>query len=179
MLRDIPYFGLCLGMQIMVIEASRSLLGYSGSNSTEFDETTAFPVIDLMPEQHKSLHKGGSMRLGLYDCEILEETRTKEIYKTNLISERHRHRYEVNNKYVNELSKIGLVASGLNPKSGLVEIMEYKDRRFMIGVQFHPEYLSTTLNPHPLFVEFVRSALDQNKLNVNKNQFVENNKISD
>jgi len=176
---DIPYFGLCLGMQIMVIEASRSLLGYSGSNSTEFDETTAFPVIDLMPEQHKSLHKGGSMRLGLYDCEILEETRTKEIYKTNLISERHRHRYEVNNKYVNELSKIGLVASGLNPKSGLVEIMEYKDHRFMIGVQFHPEFLSTPLNPHPLFVEFVRSALDQNKLNVNKNQFVENNKISD
>ena len=121
--KDIPYFGLCLGMQIMVIEASRNLLGYSESNSTEFDETTAFPVIDLMPEQHKSLHKGGSMRLGLYDCEILEETRTKEIYKTNLISERHRHRYEVNNKYVNELSKIGLVASGLNPKSGLVEIM--------------------------------------------------------
>ena len=177
--KDIPYFGLCLGMQIMVIEASRNLLGYSGSNSTEFDETTAFPVIDLMPEQHKSLHKGGSMRLGLYDCEILEETRTKEIYKTNLISERHRHRYEVNNKYVNELSKIGLVASGLNPKSGLVEIMEYKDHKFMIGVQFHPEFLSTPLNPHPLFVEFVRSALDQNNLKINKNQFAENNKILD
>ena len=177
--KDIPYFGLCLGMQIMVIEASRNLLGYSGSNSTEFDETTAFPVIDLMPEQHKSLHKGGSMRLGLYDCEILEETRTKEIYKTNLISERHRHRYEVNNKYVNELSKIGLVASGLNPKSGLVEIMEYKDHKFMIGVQFHPEFLSTPLNPHPLFVEFVRSALDQNNLKINRNQFTENNKILD
>lgn len=177
--KDIPYFGLCLGMQIMVIEASRNLLGYSGSNSTEFDETTAFPVIDLMPEQHKSLHKGGSMRLGLYDCEILEETRTKEIYKTNLISERHRHRYEVNNKYVNELSKIGLVASGLNPKSGLVEIMEYKDHKFMIGVQFHPEFLSTPLNPHPLFVEFVRSALDQNNLKINRNQFAENNKILD
>tara|TARA_B100000700_G_scaffold230954_1_gene255537 strand:- start:33 stop:1682 length:1650 start_codon:yes stop_codon:yes gene_type:complete len=176
---DIPYFGLCLGMQIMVIEASRNLLGYLGSNSTEFDETTSFPVIDLMPEQHKSLHKGGSMRLGLYDCEILEETRTKEIYKTNLISERHRHRYEVNNKYVNELSKIGLVASGLNPKSGLVEIMEYKDHKFMIGVQFHPEFLSTPLNPHPLFVEFVRSALDQDNLNTNKNQFAENNKILD
>ena len=176
---DIPYFGLCLGMQIMVIEASRNLLRYSGSNSTEFDETTAFPVIDLMPEQHKSLHKGGSMRLGLYDCEILEETRTKEIYKTNLISERHRHRYEVNNKYVNELSKIGLVASGLNPKSGLVEIMEYKDHKFMIGVQFHPEFLSTPLNPHPLFVEFVRSALDQNNLKINRNQFAENNKILD
>tara|TARA_Y100001936_G_scaffold180984_1_gene178014 strand:- start:452 stop:2101 length:1650 start_codon:yes stop_codon:yes gene_type:complete len=177
--KDIPYFGLCLGMQIMVIEASRNLLRYSGSNSTEFDETTAFPVIDLMPEQHKSLHKGGSMRLGLYDCEILEETRTKEIYKTNLISERHRHRYEVNNKYVNELSKIGLVASGLNPKSGLVEIMEYKDHKFMIGVQFHPEFLSTPLNPHPLFVEFVRSALDQNNLKINRNQFAENNKILD
>jgi CTP synthase len=165
-------------MQVMVIEAARNLLGYSESNSTEFDETTPYPVIDLMPEQLKSLHKGGSMRLGLYDCNILDGTKTKEIYKSSLISERHRHRYEVNNKFVNEFEKLGLVTSGTNPESDLVEIMEYIDHKFMIGVQFHPEFLSTPLNPHPLFVEFVRTAMNSDQPALDSN-VVKNSKILD
>jgi len=164
----IPYFGLCLGLQIMVIEAARNLLGYEDSNSTEFDETTPFPVIDLMPEQLKSLHKGGSMRLGLYECKIIDSTYTKKIYKLTNIKERHRHRYEVNNKYVKELANVGLIASGVHTEGDLVEIMEYNDHPFMIGVQFHPEFLSTPLSPHPLFVEFVKSALNNKDIRSNK-----------
>ena len=164
----IPYFGLCLGLQIMVIEAARNLLGYEDSNSTEFDETTSFPVIDLMPEQLKSLHKGGSMRLGLYECKILDSTYTKKIYKSTNIKERHRHRYEVNNKYVKELANVGLISSGVHTEGDLVEIMEYNDHPFMIGVQFHPEFLSTPLSPHPLFVEFVKSALNNKDIRSNK-----------
>lgn len=164
----IPYFGLCLGLQIMVIEAARNLLGYEDSNSTEFDETTSFPVIDLMPEQLKSLHKGGSMRLGLYECKIVDSTYTKKIYKSTNIKERHRHRYEVNNKYVKELANVGLIPSGIHTEGDLVEIMEYNDHPFMIGVQFHPEFLSTPLSPHPLFVEFVKSALNNKDIRSNK-----------
>ena len=164
----IPYFGLCLGLQIMVIEAARNLLGYEDSNSTEFDETTPFPVIDLMPEQLKSLHKGGSMRLGLYECKIIDSTYTKKIYKSTNIKERHRHRYEVNNKYVKELANVGLIPSGVHTEGDLVEIMEYNDHPFMIGVQFHPEFLSTPLSPHPLFVEFVKSALNNKDTRSNK-----------
>jgi|TARA_B100000959_G_C14997441_1_gene630985 CTP synthase len=164
----IPYFGLCLGMQIMVIEAARNLLGYEDSNSTEFDETTPFPVIDLMPEQLKSLHKGGSMRLGLYECNLADSTYTKKIYKQNKIKERHRHRYEVNNKYVEELKNVKLIPSGIHPEGDLVEIMEYSNHPFMIGVQFHPEFLSTPLNPHPLFVEFVKAALNDKHSKANK-----------
>ena len=164
----IPYFGLCLGLQIMVIEAARNLLGYEDSNSTEFDETTPFPVIDLMPEQLKSLHKGGSMRLGLYECKIIDSTYTKKIYKSTNIKERHRHRYEVNNKYVKELANVGLIPSGVHTEGDLVEIMEYNDHPFMIGVQFHPEFLSTPLSPHPLFVEFVKSALNNKDIRSNK-----------
>ena len=164
----IPYFGLCLGLQIMVIEAARNLLGYEDSNSTEFDETTPFPVIDLMPEQLKSLHKGGSMRLGLYECKIIDSTYTKKIYKSTNVKERHRHRYEVNNKYVKELANVGLIASGVHTEGDLVEIMEYNDHPFMIGVQFHPEFLSTPLSPHPLFVEFVKSALNNKDIRSNK-----------
>tara|TARA_B100001167_G_scaffold11492_1_gene6209 strand:- start:3039 stop:4685 length:1647 start_codon:yes stop_codon:yes gene_type:complete len=164
----IPYFGLCLGLQIMVIEAARNLLGYEDSNSTEFDETTPFPVIDLMPEQLKSLHKGGSMRLGLYECKIIDSTYTKKIYKSTNVKERHRHRYEVNNKYVKELANVGLISSGVHTEGDLVEIMEYNDHPFMIGVQFHPEFLSTPLSPHPLFVEFVKSALNNKDIRSNK-----------
>ena len=164
----IPYFGLCLGLQIMVIEAARNLLGYEDSNSTEFDETTSFPVIDLMPEQLKSLHKGASMRLGLYECKIIDSTYTKKIYKSTNIKERHRHRYEVNNKYVKELANVGLIPSGIHTEGDLVEILEYNDHPFMIGVQFHPEFLSTPLSPHPLFVEFVKSALNNKDIRSNK-----------
>ena len=164
---NIPYLGLCLGMQIMVIEASRNLLGYQDANSSEFDESTRYPVIDLMPEQLKSLHKGGSMRLGLYDCKLVDDTKSKAIYQSDIISERHRHRYEVNNKFVGELEKVGLLTSGINPESELVEIMEYINHSFMIGVQFHPEFLSTPLNPHPLFVQFVKSGLEE--INIKSN----------
>lgn len=164
---NIPYLGLCLGMQIMVIEASRNLLGYQDANSSEFDESTPYPVIDLMPEQLKSLHKGGSMRLGLYDCKLVDDTKSKSIYQSDIISERHRHRYEVNNKFVGELEKVGLLTSGINPESELVEIMEYINHSFMIGVQFHPEFLSTPLNPHPLFVQFVKSGLEE--INIKSN----------
>lgn len=164
---NIPYLGLCLGMQIMVIEASRNLLGYQDANSSEFDESTPYPVIDLMPEQLKSLHKGGSMRLGLYDCKLVDDTKSKSIYQSDIISERHRHRYEVNNKFVGELEKAGLLTSGINPESELVEIMEYINHSFMIGVQFHPEFLSTPLNPHPLFVQFVKSGLEE--INIKSN----------
>ena len=118
------------------------------------------------------------MRLGLYDCNILDGTKTKEIYKSSLISERHRHRYEVNNKFVNEFEKLGLVTSGTNPESDLVEIMEYIDHKFMIGVQFHPEFLSTPLNPHPLFVEFVRTAMNSDQSALDSN-VVKNSKILD
>ena len=163
----IPYFGLCLGMQIMVIEAARNLLGYDESNSTEFDETTPFPVIDLMPEQLKSLHKGGSMRLGLYECNLADSTYIKKIYKQSNIKERHRHRYEVNNKYVEELKNVGLIPSGIHPEGDLVEIMEYNNHPFMIGVQFHPEFLSTPLSPHPLVVQFVKSAMNNKNLQSN------------
>ena len=164
----IPYFGLCLGLQIMVIEAARNLLGYEDSNSTEFDETTSFPVIDLMPEQLKSLHKGGSMRLGLYDCKIADSTYAKKIYKSNNIKERHRHRYEVNIKYKEQFEKKGLIFSALSPDGMLPEIIELKNHPFMIGVQFHPEFLSTPLSPHPLFVEFVKSALNNKDIRSNK-----------
>ena len=174
----IPYFGLCLGLQIMVIEAARNLLGYEDSNSTEFDETTSFPVIDLMPEQLKSLHKGGSMRLGLYECKIVDSTYTKKIYKSNNIKERHRHRYEVNNKYVKELANVGLIPSGIHTEGDLVEIMEYNDHPFMIGVQFHPEFLSTPLSPHPLFVEFVKSALKNKNIRSNKINIEKESQIS-
>jgi CTP synthase len=164
---NIPYLGLCLGMQIMVIEAARNLLGYKDANSSEFDESTHYPVIDLMPEQLKSLHKGGSMRLGLYDCKLVDDTKSKMIYQSDIISERHRHRYEVNNKFVGELEKVGLLTSGINPESELVEIMEYNNHSFMIGVQFHPEFLSTPLNPHPLFVQFVKSGLEEINIKAN------------
>ena len=120
-----------------------------------------------MPEQLKSLHKGGSMRLGLYECNLADSTYIKKIYKQNNIKERHRHRYEVNNKYVEELKNVGLIPSGIHPEGDLVEIMEYNNHPFMIGVQFHPEFLSTPLSPHPLIVEFVKSAMNNKNLQSN------------
>lgn len=156
---DRPTLGICLGMQIMAIEFSRTELGHAGANSTEFAPSTANPVIDMMEEQKNQKFLGGTMRLGAYDCEILPETRAHEIYGKDRISERHRHRYEFNDKYLQAMEQKGMKASGRNPQTSLVEIVEIPENSFYLGTQFHPEYSSTVLHPHPLFMAFVESAM--------------------
>ena len=155
----IPYFGLCLGMQVMVIEASRNLLRKPEANSTEFEADTPDPVIDLMIEQRNIKNLGGTMRLGVYECVLLENTKVSEFYDVRSVFERHRHRFEFNNDYKVQLSEVGLIASGQSPDGLLVEIMEIEGHPFMIGTQFHPEFLSRPDSPHPLFREFVGSAI--------------------
>ena len=155
----IPYFGLCLGMQVMVIEASRNLLRKPEANSTEFEADTPDPVIDLMIEQRNIKNLGGTMRLGVYECVLLENTKASEFYDVRSVFERHRHRFEFNNDYKVQLSEVGLIASGQSPDGLLVEIMEIEGHPFMIGTQFHPEFLSRPDSPHPLFREFVGSAI--------------------
>jgi len=155
----IPYFGLCLGMQVMVIEASRNLLRKPEANSTEFEADTPDPVIDLMIEQRDIKNLGGTMRLGVYECVLLENTKVSEFYDVRSVFERHRHRFEFNNDYKVQLSEVGLIASGQSPDGLLVEIMEIEGHPFMIGTQFHPEFLSRPDSPHPLFREFVGSAI--------------------
>jgi CTP synthase len=159
----IPFFGICLGMQMAVIEYSRNILGYADANSTEMNEQTAHPVVNLMEEQKTITDKGGTMRLGAWKCSIEPNTLAYKIYEQSEISERHRHRYEFNNAYTEELQKAGLKASGVNPDTGLVEIVEIEDHPFFIGVQYHPEYKSTVANPHPLFVSFVAAAVKAHK----------------
>ena len=154
----VPYLGLCLGLQVMVIEAARTLLGKPTSNSTEFDPDTQDPVIDLMPDQRDITEMGGTMRLGLYPCQIVEDTWAERAYKQPLVYERHRHRFEVNNAYREELEAVGFWPTGLSPDGQLVEMMEMVDQPFMVGVQFHPEFLSRPDRPHPLFREFVDVA---------------------
>jgi CTP synthase len=153
----IPFFGICLGMQMAVIEFSRNVLGLKDSNSVEMDPKTSDPVISLMEDQKNILDMGGTMRLGAWDCE-LKSGKILEIYKKPLISERHRHRYEFNNVYLERLAAAGLKSTGINPKSGLVEVIEIEDHPWFIGVQYHPEYKSTVATPHPLFVSFVAAA---------------------
>jgi CTP synthase len=153
-----PFFGICLGMQMAVIEFARNVLGWQNAHSTEMDANTQTPVIALMDEQKKIKKKGGTMRLGAYACEIANNTLANAIYGSNLISERHRHRWEFNNNYLQEFENAGLIASGRNPDNKLVEIVELKGHPYFIGVQFHPELKSTVENPHPLFVNFVRAA---------------------
>ncbi|MEQ1553791.1 MAG: CTP synthase [Ferruginibacter sp.] len=153
-----PFFGICLGMQMAVIEYARNVLGWSDAHSTEMNSTTSKPVIALMEEQKKVKKKGGTMRLGAYPCEIALNTLAYKIYDSELISERHRHRWEFNNNYLNDFENAGLLASGRNPESKLVEIVELKGHPFFIGVQYHPELKSTVENPHPLFVNFVKAA---------------------
>jgi CTP synthase len=155
----IPFFGICLGMQMAVIEYSRTILGYSEANSTEMNEGTPHPVVNLMEEQKNVTEKGGTMRLGAWKCEIKEGSLAHQIYGQTMISERHRHRYEYNSAYVDALQNAGLKASGINPDTGLVEIVEIEDHPFFIGVQYHPEYKSTVANPHPIFVNFVAAAV--------------------
>ncbi len=160
----IPFLGICLGMQCAVVEFTRHVLGLDAS-STELDPKTKYPVIDMMAEQKKITTKGGTMRLGSYDCKIKKGSKAAAIYGETLIHERHRHRYEFNNKYLEQIEEAGLKATGVNPDSGLVEIVELKDHPWFVGVQFHPELKSTVLNPHPLFVRFIEAALNNKKLN--------------
>ena len=155
---NLPAFGVCLGMQMMVIEFARNVLKYSDANSAEMDSATPHNVIDLMEEQKSVTNMGGTMRLGAYDCTLRAGSRVAEIYGTLQISERHRHRYEFNNRYKEEYEKNGMQCVGVNPDNGLVEIVEIPDHRWFIGTQFHPEYSSTVLNPHPLFMSFIEEV---------------------
>ncbi|MBK9735153.1 MAG: CTP synthase [Saprospiraceae bacterium] len=155
----IPFFGICLGMQCAVVEFCKNVLGIKGSNSTEVDPKTSEPVIDLMPEQKNITTKGGTMRLGSYNCKVSKNSISYKAYGKTDISERHRHRYEFNNKYLERMEDAGMMAVGTNPESGLVEIIELKDHPFFVGVQYHPELKSTVENPHPLFVSFIKAAL--------------------
>ena len=157
----IPYLGLCLGMQVMVIEYARNVLHFDKANSSEFDRSTPAPVIDLMPDQHNVTEKGGTMRLGLYPCHLIPGTKARGAYQTELVEERHRHRFELNNEFRPELEEAGLVCSGVSPDNRLVEITEVKDHPFMLGTQFHPEFLSRPNRPHPLFSAFVKAARER------------------
>jgi len=161
----IPFFGICLGMQCAVVEFSRNVLGLEAS-STELNPKTHNPVIDMMEEQKKIVNKGGTMRLGAYDCKLKKGSKAYGAYGETLIHERHRHRYELNNKYLEQLEHAGLKAVGVNPGTNLVEVVELKDHPWFIGVQYHPELKSTVLNPHPLFVKFVEAALERKRLRV-------------
>lgn len=158
---NIPFFGICLGMQCAVIEYGRNVLGYKDAHSTEMDDSTSHPVISMMEEQKKIKNKGGTMRLGAYTCEIKKGTKAASIYNKTTITERHRHRYEFNNDYLQEYEKAGMIASGINPENNLVEIIELKNHPFFVAGQFHPELKSTVANPHPLFVNFVAASLNQ------------------
>lgn len=155
----IPYLGLCLGMQVMLIEFARSVLNLKNATSTEFEKDTKYPVIALIEEQKGITQKGGTMRLGVYPCDLVAGTTAKKIYKKDQVLERHRHRYEFNNKYRKQFEKAGVLFSGIYKKENLVEIAEIKDHPFMIASQFHPEFLSTPLKPHPLFNDFIKVAL--------------------
>ena len=156
---DIPTFGICLGMQMMVIEFARNVLGYKDANSREMSADTTHPVIDLMEEQKAVTQMGGTMRLGAYDCELINGSRVYEAYGgTSLIRERHRHRYEFNNLYKEEYEAAGMKCVGVNPAADLVEIVEIPEKRWYIGTQFHPEYSSTVLRPHPLFMSFIKAC---------------------
>lgn len=157
---NIPFLGICLGMQCAVIEFARTVMGFSSANSTEMDSGTPYPVIDLMEEQKGILNLGGTMRLGAYSCLLKPGSKTSRFYKTTKVFERHRHRYEFNNKYLGDFENAGMEAVGTNPDTNLVEIIEIPDHKWFVGVQFHPEYRSTVLKPHPLFVEFVKHALN-------------------
>jgi len=155
-----PFLGICLGLQTAIISIARDTCGLDGANSTEFDATSPHPVIDLMPEQMGVTSKGATMRLGAYPCVLKPGSLAHRIYGTDRISERHRHRYEVNNDYRETLRKHGLETSGLSPGGDLVEIIEWPDHPWFVGCQFHPEFRSRPMDAHPLFREFIRAALE-------------------
>jgi len=167
----IPFLGICLGMQCAVIEFARNIMDYKSAHSTEMTADTKYPVIDLMEEQKKIKGMGGTMRLGTYPCKLKKGTKVYDIYDTLNISERHRHRYEFNNEYLEEFENSGMIAAGINTKDNLVEIIEIKGHPWFVGVQFHPEYKSTVAHPHPLFVDFVKAAQvykESKKVNLNR-----------
>lgn len=159
----VPFLGICLGMQMAVIEYSRNVLGLENANSTEMDEATAFPVINLMEEQKNVVDKGGTMRLGTWKCALKEDSKVRDIYGTEIIDERHRHRFEFNSEFKSQIEAAGMKATGFNPDTGLVEIVEIPSHPWFVGVQYHPEYKSTVANPHPLFVAFVKATVENKK----------------
>ena len=157
--QKIPFFGICLEMQMATIEFSRNVLGFTKANSSEMDPETPDPVIDIMEAQKKVTEKGGTMRLGSWKCDLSQDTKIASVYNTTSIMERHRHRYEFNNAYKTQLEEAGLKATGFNPETGLVEVIEIPSHPWFVGVQYHPEYKSTVANPHPLFLAFIKAAL--------------------
>ncbi len=164
---NVPFFGICLGMQCAVIEYGRNVLGLKGAHTTEIDPEAASPVINMMEEQKSIVNMGGTMRLGSYPCDIKKGTKAFAIYGKAHINERHRHRYEFNNDYLKQYEEAGMIASGINPQTNLVEIVELKNHPFFVGGQFHPELKSTVANPHPLFVKFVAAAMEFAKKKTN------------
>ncbi len=158
---NLPCFGICFGMQMMVIEFARNVLGWNDANSAEINPNSAHKVIDLMEEQKTITDLGGTMRLGAYPCQLKEDSHVAQAYHTLNISERHRHRYEFNNAYINDYEHEGMRAVGHNPDTNLVEVVELKGHPWYIGTQFHPEYHSTVLHPHPLFLDFIHTAIHQ------------------
>jgi len=161
--QKIPFLGICLGMQMAVIEYARNILGLNNANSTEMNPETPHPVINIMEEQKTIIDKGGTMRLGAWECQLMEDSIVSKVYGASDIEERHRHRFEYNNVYKEQFEAAGLKTTGINPKTGLVEIVEVADHPWFVGVQYHPEYKSTVSNPHPLFVAFVKAALKHSK----------------
>jgi len=160
---DIPFLGICLGMQVAVIEFARNACGFSGANSAEFDSSSTHKVIDLMPEQQKIKSKGGTMRLGAYPCILKKGSQMELLYAAEEISERHRHRFEFNNEYREIFEENGLSVCGSSPDGRLVEAIELEENRFFVGVQFHPEFKSRPNKPHPLFTGLILAALGRNK----------------
>jgi CTP synthase len=160
--RKVPYLGLCLGMQTMCIDFARGALNHEDANSSEFDRSTEYPIIDLMIDQRSITDMGGTMRLGLYPCELKEGSKAAEVYGVDQVEERHRHRFEFNNAFRDEFEKGGMTFSGISPDGKLVEIAEITDHPFMVGSQFHPEFLSRPMRPHPLFVGFIKAAKNKN-----------------
>ncbi len=160
---NIPFFGICLGMQMATIEFARNVLGWKDAHSTEMKEYTKHPVIALMDEQKSVVNKGGTMRLGSYTCQLDKKSKAYKAYGTDVIEERHRHRYEFNNAYKADFEKAGLKCTGMNPDTGLVEVIEIPSHPYFVAAQYHPEYKSTVMNPHPLFVSFVKAALQYKK----------------
>ncbi|MFD2823281.1 CTP synthase [Lacinutrix iliipiscaria] len=160
---NIPFFGICLGMQMAVIEFARNVLKLEDANSSEMDAEAKNPVISLMEEQKTITNKGGTMRLGAWSCDLIKDSIVASVYKKETIKERHRHRYEYNNQYKTQIEAAGMLATGLNPDTNLVEIVEITNHPWFVGVQYHPEYKSTVANPHPLFVAFIKAALKHNK----------------
>ncbi|MCH7494639.1 MAG: gamma-glutamyl-gamma-aminobutyrate hydrolase family protein, partial [Candidatus Marinimicrobia bacterium] len=161
----IPFFGICLGMQCAVIEFSRNVCGLEKANSSEFDSETPYPIIDIMEDQKNISDKGGTMRLGAYPCTLTPGYKAAEAYGEKQISERHRHRYEFNNEFKDQLQSAGMILSGINERDNLTEIIEIKDHPWFVGTQFHPELKSRVFNTHPLFRNFVEAAVEYNKSN--------------